>query len=150
MGGHMASLSATAWPKPLAVVNFLGPETASGVFTKGVLSYSCDWENIKKHLQSIFPNNTPNEKEFMRKQMDEVTAIRTYPKPVYSKASIIYGGKRDAYVPLEDIVSFKECWPDSEIRILDCGHVEGFINGYKLCINAITEAFNRLPKSQSL
>lgn len=34
MGGHMASLAATAWPKPLAVVPCLSWSTASSVFTQ--------------------------------------------------------------------------------------------------------------------
>lgn len=34
MGGHMASLSATNWPKPLVLVPCLSWSTASSVFTQ--------------------------------------------------------------------------------------------------------------------
>lgn len=34
MGGHMASLACTAWPKPLAIVPCLSWSTASCVFTE--------------------------------------------------------------------------------------------------------------------
>ena len=40
MGGHMASLASTAWPKPLAIVPCLSWSTASCVFTQ-VLIKSC-------------------------------------------------------------------------------------------------------------
>ena len=38
MGGHMASLGATVWPKPIALVPCLSWTSASVTFTKGVLT----------------------------------------------------------------------------------------------------------------
>ncbi|KAK2576549.1 hypothetical protein KPH14_005224 [Odynerus spinipes] len=43
MGGHMASLAATNWPKPIALVPCLSWSTASPVFTEGVMSASINW-----------------------------------------------------------------------------------------------------------
>lgn len=43
MGGHMASLAATNWPKPIALVPCLSWSTASSVFTEGVMSASINW-----------------------------------------------------------------------------------------------------------
>nr|CAG4641803.1 EOG090X08BF [Eurycercus lamellatus] len=43
MGGHMASLAATSWPKPVVLVPCLSWSTASGVFTRGVMSGAIDW-----------------------------------------------------------------------------------------------------------
>ena len=43
MGGHMASLAATNWPKPLPLVPCLSWSTASPVFTQGVMSASINW-----------------------------------------------------------------------------------------------------------
>jgi len=43
MGGYMASLAATSWPKPLVLVPCLSWSTASSVFTQGVLSRAIDW-----------------------------------------------------------------------------------------------------------
>jgi hypothetical protein len=40
MGGNMASLAATVWPKPLAVIPCLSWSTASCVFTKVLLQHS--------------------------------------------------------------------------------------------------------------
>nr|CAD7395993.1 unnamed protein product [Timema cristinae] len=47
MGGHMASLAATNWPKPLVLVPCLSWSTASPVFTEGVMSSSIDWQLLQ-------------------------------------------------------------------------------------------------------
>ncbi|CAF0705577.1 unnamed protein product [Brachionus calyciflorus] len=52
MGGHMASLTSTVWPKPVALVPCLSWTTAATVFTRGVLSNSVDWENLEKDYNS--------------------------------------------------------------------------------------------------
>ncbi|ODM92638.1 hypothetical protein Ocin01_14037 [Orchesella cincta] len=47
MGGHMASLAATNWPKPISLVPCLSWSTASGVFTKGVMAGAIDWKSLE-------------------------------------------------------------------------------------------------------
>ncbi|XP_052869018.1 protein ABHD18 [Anopheles cruzii] len=47
MGGHMASLAATNWPKPLVLVPCLSWSTASPVFTEGVMSHSISWDVLE-------------------------------------------------------------------------------------------------------
>lgn len=47
MGGHMASLAATNWPKPLVLVPCLSWSTASAVFTEGVMSHSINWDVLQ-------------------------------------------------------------------------------------------------------
>lgn len=49
MGGHMASLAASNWPKPLVLVPCLSWSTASSVFTEGVMSESINWDMLQKH-----------------------------------------------------------------------------------------------------
>ncbi|XP_062992394.1 protein ABHD18 isoform X2 [Elgaria multicarinata webbii] len=48
MGGHMASLAVSNWPKPLPLVPCLSWSTASGVFTTGVLSKAVNWRELEK------------------------------------------------------------------------------------------------------
>lgn len=48
MGGHMASLASTVWPKPLAVVPCLSWTTAGPTFTRGVMAKSIPWEVLHK------------------------------------------------------------------------------------------------------
>nr|CAG4640972.1 EOG090X08BF [Eulimnadia texana] len=52
MGGHMASLAATNWPKPVVLVPCLSWSTASGVFTKGVMSGSIDWSMLETQYRT--------------------------------------------------------------------------------------------------
>ncbi|XP_055923406.1 protein ABHD18 isoform X2 [Eupeodes corollae] len=47
MGGHMASLAATNWPKPLVLVPCLSWSTAAAVFTTGVMSHSINWDMLE-------------------------------------------------------------------------------------------------------
>lgn len=48
MGGHMASLAVSNWPKPMPLIPCLSWSTASGVFTTGVLSKSINWKELEK------------------------------------------------------------------------------------------------------
>ncbi|XP_065166458.1 protein ABHD18 [Atheta coriaria] len=52
MGGHMASLAATNWPKPLVLVPCLSWSTASAVFTEGVMSEAIDWDFLQSQYFS--------------------------------------------------------------------------------------------------
>uniref|UniRef100_A0A8C2IJT7 Abhydrolase domain containing 18 n=1 Tax=Cyprinus carpio TaxID=7962 RepID=A0A8C2IJT7_CYPCA len=48
MGGHMASLAVTNWPKPIPLIPCLSWTTASSVFTTGVLSGAVNWRELEK------------------------------------------------------------------------------------------------------
>lgn len=52
MGGHMASLAATNWPKPLVLVPCLSWSTASACFTQGVMSNSINWDLLEDQYLS--------------------------------------------------------------------------------------------------
>lgn len=55
MGGHMASLAATNWSKPIALVPCLSWSTASVVFTQGVMSGAIPWKLLQ---QQYFSDNS--------------------------------------------------------------------------------------------
>jgi len=48
MGGHMASLGATVWDKPIGLVPCLSWTSASLTFTKGVLTGAINWDLLEK------------------------------------------------------------------------------------------------------
>ncbi|XP_075159420.1 protein ABHD18 isoform X2 [Haematobia irritans] len=52
MGGHMASLAATNWPRPVVLVPCLSWSTASTVFTTGVMSQSINWDMLETQYYS--------------------------------------------------------------------------------------------------
>ena len=47
MGGFMASLAASNWPKPISLIPCLSWSTASVVFTKGVMSGAIPWKVLE-------------------------------------------------------------------------------------------------------
>ncbi|XP_015200341.1 protein ABHD18 [Lepisosteus oculatus] len=62
MGGHMASLAVTNWPKPIPLVPCLSWSTASSVFTTGVLSKAVNWRELEKQ----YATHTVYEEEITR------------------------------------------------------------------------------------
>ena len=52
MGGHMASLGATVWPKPIALVPCLSWTSASLTFTKGCMTGAINWDLLNKQYAS--------------------------------------------------------------------------------------------------
>ncbi|XP_076147944.1 protein ABHD18 [Alosa pseudoharengus] len=62
MGGHMASLAVTNWPKPIPLVPCLSWTTASSVFTTGVLSKAVNWRELEKQ----YAMHTVYEEEIIR------------------------------------------------------------------------------------
>ncbi|XP_072252399.1 protein ABHD18 isoform X1 [Leuresthes tenuis] len=58
MGGYMASLAVTNWPKPIPLVPCLSWSTASSVFTTGVLSRAVNWTELEKQyaVNSVYEN----------------------------------------------------------------------------------------------
>ena len=51
MGGHMASLGASAWPKPIALIPCLSWTSGSVTFTKGVMTGAIPWDLLCKQYQ---------------------------------------------------------------------------------------------------
>uniref|UniRef100_A0AAY4BV81 Abhydrolase domain containing 18 n=1 Tax=Denticeps clupeoides TaxID=299321 RepID=A0AAY4BV81_9TELE len=62
MGGHMASLAVTNWPKPIPLIPCLSWSTASSVFTTGVLSKAVNWSELEKQ----YATHTVYEEEIIR------------------------------------------------------------------------------------
>ncbi|XP_068182327.1 protein ABHD18 [Antennarius striatus] len=56
MGGYMASLAVTNWPKPIPLIPCLSWSTASTVFTTGVLSRAINWAALQRQyaINSVY------------------------------------------------------------------------------------------------
>ena len=61
MGGHMASLAATNWPEPIALIPCMSWTSASVVWTEGVLSKTIPW----RVLESQYSKEPKYEQEIM-------------------------------------------------------------------------------------
>lgn len=66
MGGYMASLAVTNWPKPIPLVPCLSWSTASSVFTTGVLSRAVNWTELEKQyaVNSVYEEEIINLLEY--------------------------------------------------------------------------------------
>ncbi|XP_045887065.1 protein ABHD18 [Micropterus dolomieu] len=66
MGGYMASLAVTNWPKPIPLIPCLSWSTASSVFTTGVLSKAVNWTELEKQyaINSVFEEEIINLLEY--------------------------------------------------------------------------------------
>jgi len=53
MGGHMASLAASAWPEPVGLVPCLSWTSGSVTFCQGVMSKAINWKLLEKQLRNI-------------------------------------------------------------------------------------------------
>jgi len=62
MGGHMASLAATNWPEPIALIPCMSWTSASVVWTEGVLSKTIPW----RVLETQYSKDPTYEKEIMQ------------------------------------------------------------------------------------
>ena len=62
MGGHMASLAATNWPEPIALIPCMSWTSSSVVWTEGVLSKSIPW----RVLESQYAKNPHYETEISK------------------------------------------------------------------------------------
>ena len=52
MGGHMACLGATCWPKPIGIVPCLSLPSGAQTFTEGVMSHAIPWDLLEKQYSS--------------------------------------------------------------------------------------------------
>lgn len=81
---------------------------------------------------------------FMRGVMDECTHLGNFSVPVDPELVIIVAADADAYMPREDIMPLTQIWPGSEMRMLDTGHISGYIFKHHEFRKAIADSFDRL------
>ncbi|KAI5702553.1 hypothetical protein M8J76_016188 [Diaphorina citri] len=110
MGGHMASLAATNWPKPLVLVPCLSWSTASGVFTEGVLSGAVPWDLLEDQY---------NREHTFRDEIEKMMTIidgeaykagehfaRTYPSSLLNMGAMSSSNNTSTH--LEDVMTSQE------------------------------------------
>ncbi|XP_045203240.2 protein ABHD18-like isoform X1 [Mercenaria mercenaria] len=89
MGGHMASLGATNWYKPISLIPCMSGSTAAGVFTHGVLSTAIPWNLLMEQYGA--------DDSYER----EVKELIESPEPYWNTHSMYREGRK-YYHELED------------------------------------------------
>lgn len=162
MGGHMASLAATNWPKPLAVTPCMSWTSASVVWTEGVLSKAIPWRTLEAEYAANYENTTElislpdkqHSKEcrrsetvlFMKEVMDQVTGLQNFSVPIDPTMSTFVVAKADAYYPIHNLKPMTDIWPGCEVRYLNTGHIAGFLMHHRDFCKAIVDTFSRLSE----
>lgn len=90
MGGHMASLGATNWHKPLSLIPCMSGSTAAGVFTHGVLSTAIPWKLLMEQYM--------RDATYQR----EVKELIVSPEPYWKERESMYIEGRKYFHELED------------------------------------------------
>ncbi|XP_026274817.1 protein ABHD18 isoform X2 [Frankliniella occidentalis] len=123
MGGHMASLAATNWPKPIVLVPCLSWSTASGVFTEGVMSGAIPWdvlnyqyfsddiyrEEIRKMVTIIEDDAFKAGQHFIKKYSDKIDNLQNLqPDQQHEKEKSDSNLKSSNGIPASEVLSSKD------------------------------------------
>uniref|UniRef100_A0A0N5BKY0 AB hydrolase-1 domain-containing protein n=1 Tax=Strongyloides papillosus TaxID=174720 RepID=A0A0N5BKY0_STREA len=171
MGGFTASLAASNIRYPISLVPCLSWTCASRSYTNGAISEAIKWDVLRKELDSTeFRRNLesiPNQewlgeleeilkrdpeadrtKEFMKIFMREFTYLGNYPIIAEPKLCKVIVPQSDSYVIRENLPTFKDIWPGSEVIILPTdGHVRTYFQYHDIFRKHIEETLNDLEKN---
>lgn len=75
--------------------------------------------------------------------MDEFTHLKNYARPVDNEMIIIVAAKHDGYVPRDGCTGLDSIWPGCEVRIVDSGHVAGYLLHQGMFRKSIADAVDR-------
>lgn len=84
--------------------------------------------------------------QFMRGVMDECTHLGNFTVPVDPSLIIIVAAENDGYMPRDGIIPLTEIWPGSEMRILESGHITGYLFNHQVFRKAIKDSFDRVTE----
>ncbi|KRY53203.1 Uncharacterized protein T03_3907 [Trichinella britovi] len=150
LGGHMASLAAACYSKPVAIVPCLSWTTASAVFTQCTDEFGSSeiyhllssqyWDGSVK-INSA--ENNFRAQKLMHVVMDEFTHLGKFSNPIDPSLAIVVAALNDAYVPRSGVANLNSIWPEAEIRYVNTGHIGGYLFRQSEFRLAISDALQR-------
>nr|XP_039269195.1 protein ABHD18-like [Styela clava] len=81
---------------------------------------------------------------FMKGVMDQVTDLQNFSVPIDPSMATFVIAKADAYYPIHSLRPMNEVWPGCEVRLLNTGHIGGFLMHQTDFCNAIVDTFSKL------
>jgi hypothetical protein len=138
MGGHMAAITASSCPFPIACAALATGASAAPIYTQGLLSWSIDLAALagESGLQS-----EANER---LRRLIEAADLTQYPPPLRPDAATLVGNVRDGYILRTEIQRLHDHWRGSELRWLRAGHVTAVFRYRDFLRRAIADATDRL------
>jgi hypothetical protein len=134
MGGQMAATIAALVEQPIAAVPCLPSHSATVVFCEGLLSRGVVWS-------ALGPTETSARRRL--RTLLEDTDIRMLAPPRKPEASILFGARKDRYVPTHSVQSLHNHW-GGQLRWLECGHVRAFVSKRRAFMDGIVEALGEV------
>src|SRR5271165_4626825 len=132
MGGHMAAITASVSPVPVACAAMATGASASAIYTRGLLSRSVDFETLgdsaRERLQKLF----------------DVADITNFRPPIRVDAAVVSGCTCDGYVLASETERLHSHWKGSMLRWIDAGHFSALMTQRRALHACVEEAMGKL------
>jgi len=138
MGGHMAALTAAVTPMPVACAALATGASASAIYTRGMLSWSVDFDTLGGGAAG-----STAARDRLRKLFD-IADVSCYRPPVRADATIVSGCIRDGYVLQSETERLHRHWKRSTLRWIDAGHFSALLTQRRALCECVEEAVARL------
>jgi hypothetical protein len=138
MGGHMAAITAAVTPFALGCAALATGASASSIYTRGLLSWSVDFDAL------VDPPGSRTSAKARLAQLFDVADLTRYPLPARPQATVIAGCKRDGYVFSRETERLHQHWKGSTLRWIPAGHFSALITSRRALCDCIEEVANRL------
>src|SRR5271165_32093 len=138
MGGHMAALTAAVTPMPVACAALATGASASAIYTRGMLSWSVDFDTLGGGAAG-----STAARDRLRKLFD-IADVSCYRPPVRADATIVSGCIRDGYVLQSETERLHRHWKRSTLRWIDAGHFSALLTQRRALCECVEEAVAKL------
>lgn len=140
MGGYMAAMTAQTLPWRVAAIPCATGNTAVYPLVESPLSKTIDWEALEAELPSGVSARA------RAADIMEEFALDRHGTLDDTRAAIVVGGLRDAFIRPDTVARLHLHWEGSELRWMDAGHTTGWLGHADVVRDAIADAFERLER----
>ncbi|GAX77241.1 hypothetical protein CEUSTIGMA_g4688.t1 [Chlamydomonas eustigma] len=98
-------------------------------------------QQLKRRDQGLQSARTVS---MLKQVLETFTDVTRYPRPRRPDAAVLVAAKDDAYVSVESVRAVHEHWQGSEMRLVEGGHVSGFLMQQSQFRRAIMDSLKRL------
>jgi hypothetical protein len=138
MGGHMAAITASVSPFPLACAALATGASAAPIYTKGLLSWSVNLEAL-----AVEPGQQLAAKERLH-FLIELADVTRHAPPMRADAAVVVGCIRDGYILADETERLHQHWSGSALRWLPAGHVTALMFFRGALRDAVVDATAKL------
>ena len=138
MGGHMAALTAAVTPLPVACAALATGASASAIYTRGLLSWSVDFDTLGGGA-----GGARAARERLRKLFDTAD-VTGYRPPIRVDAAVVSGCTRDGYVLQSETERLNRHWKGCTLRWIEAGHFSALLTQRRALCACVEEAVGKL------